>query len=968
MRAGKPGPEGESAESVPAIKRTDTGFIVTVPDGDSISHEGLGSMPFKSTIEDWVRQYFPDAVYRESKEPAIEPPDLLHTKGLIVLQAPKGAGKSKAIRAAVEALTPKNPLTPPTSVVQVTFRRTLAWSSNEMMGAGASLYSDIAANTINARHHPRLTIVVNSVGRITGFYDVVVIDEVVSVLDMLSGPLLPADVKVEAVATLTGLLAHARCVVIADAMLDAACVDFVRKCRAGGRLEAASSKGGGGAEEEAFHVVDYTSRIHNDYVYVAHATCATWLRDLSKALAVGKRVVVPCMTKTMAKRVADMFVKRYRVQCYTGDTDPALLAQHMLDIHAHWGGDVQLLIYSPVVTAGCSFERKHFDVVFFYGFAGLGSVRSAAQMIARVRDVADKRVHVYVEKAVSYLPLNSRPMPLATRVATTPKKFYMQLLELLERYRAQEDVQAAHAFPFYFWSLVVHSGARIGYVREDLQPFVPPALQTLLTEGEATDLDDVDLWTELNGQRPDAGMFHDWDADVPRVLPLCTRPLQQSASFLQRVHQVHPRHWQGVGLTPPMFIVGMKPEEVEPGAPTLNLHTRVWLALIAQKAFRRVIMDARPNPRTPLPRTGPPSVTTARFFPPRVALTYTNPARVNVLFPDAGVRAAIKGAAGKFSSTCTGSFFDASADAWVLAAAETAMMTATPLSAQVLKELTLPTDLSVLGVKVVEVMNGILLRMPLVIVNYPIITSKAQALLDYLCMDREGNWHIVLCRACGGVDSHMAEDYTKACALAALAGVDVHTVTILYIAEQFRVVTLELPCGGLRHIEQSVPAATLTALDDYMGDVEKEGDATEGKEEEVVTADAVRAWEATRRTALLAALVDTCAVPAWDCKNDPDVNWDNVAEWLATAVARFLGINKSDVDLGDARILGSVNPDESLEEVSTECMLCDEADAKPVDPDPHGHVKMLYEGVLTRGFLVYYWNARPWGIPIRNLV
>ena len=564
-----------------SFTRTAAGFIVFGNTHAAVTHPAITALPYERSIQPWVRAYFPDAEYvaRGDDVRAIDDDDLpLHTfRGVLALQGAKGLGKSKAVHAAVARLAPA------TTAVQITFRRCLAWSSNRLMGEGAALYTDVpASTTLSARAFPRLTILINSISRVRGCYDVVVIDELVSVVDMLAGRrLMGAESRIAALFTLAQLIAGARVVLVADAVLDAACLQFVCLCR---RINDP-------AAHVPLRVLDYTYRLHRDYAYVAHENEATWRAALDTALAAGKHVVVPCMTKGMANRLAAAYGAKYTVRCYTADVDPAQLHEHMRDIHTHWAG-VQLLIYSPVITAGCSFELAHYDVVFFYGMAGLGSVRSAMQMIARVRSIASKTVHVYVSRAQRYTPLTNgelerylgttdggvgmncippppparssreaRPQPqrqrqqqcpahcasaasgesagastgacadvgaatgadthtntdsdttadtdtttdadvdvstesdasspdaadgdgrgvLSARNAVlapvlTTADVQMRLLRHLDRYNQQEEALAALAFPFYFWSLVVHSGASVTFPAQHLVDRIPPSL------------------------------------------------------------------------------------------------------------------------------------------------------------------------------------------------------------------------------------------------------------------------------------------------------------------------------------------------------------------------------------------------------------------------------------------------------------------------------------------------------------
>lgn len=585
-----------------------------VSDGAAVCHPGLLSIPVEQSIEPWVRQCFPHARYEKHTARAIAPLDMAGCSGLIVLQAAKGMGKSKAIRAGVAGLPPG------TTAVQITFRRSLAWASNFLLGADAALYSDIHSHRITASEFPRLTIVVNSVARLKGeLYDVVVIDEVVSVMDMLASSLLTAAERVEATFTLARLVAEARLVVVADAMLDASVLDFVLTCR---RLRGIVDAGKRTAPPPPppTIVLDYTHRLHGDYVFLAHASYKSWLEALGAALAAGKNVAVPCMTKRTALNIAKGFAEKgIKVRCYTGDTDPEVMQADMRDIHGAWRA-CQLLVYSPVITAGCSFEETHFREVFFYGCGDLSSPRSAAQMIARVRDVGDKRIHVFItgcEGGVGGLEDAAEEgagegagaaRTLYYQAPGRPDTTLVRLQYLLARFHRVERANSRFAFAANFWALVVHSGARIGFPREDLTTVaaaalgLPPPLQGATRhgvgaqgphghgedgpaaqahsaiddsqhdsqhdgDGEAVSSDDDDVFVGLvekpDGDPPDPDppyllqlprepwTVHNWDRAVSGLVayPLSgPLPLSGKTSLLQRVACLHPDHVLDLGM------------------------------------------------------------------------------------------------------------------------------------------------------------------------------------------------------------------------------------------------------------------------------------------------------------------------------------------------------------------------------------------------------------------------------------
>lgn len=74
------------------------------------------------------------------------------------------------------------------------------------------------------------------------------------------------------------------------------------------------------------------------------------------------------------------------VKYYCGDSDNKA---ELLDVEKHW--DVlDVLLYSPSVSAGCSFEKKHFERVYCYFDTASCDVLTMMQMMARVRHVGQQ--------------------------------------------------------------------------------------------------------------------------------------------------------------------------------------------------------------------------------------------------------------------------------------------------------------------------------------------------------------------------------------------------------------------------------------------------------------------------------------------------------------------------------------------------------------------------------------------------
>jgi len=357
----------------PLVDVDDDGFVRS--EGVTVGNVFLNSVSYEHTIEGWVKEYFPDAHYVMNYEPRITKIPTIEQGGMLAIQGQKGFGKSVAIRMLKET-TFKD-----LRIVHINFSRSLSFFSAKKRGLDTHHYTKDS----KPLGQDRLEVVINSLPRIKRPYDVVVIDEVVSVMEMICGSLITDTHRMAVIAKLFQLLRAAKYVVIADAMLGPVTVHFFRILR-GLRVP--------------LRFVDYTYRPQHGCRCIVYREEESWVRTLCDTIEEGKRVVVATMLAYMARRLAALVRMKFkdkRVQVYFEGRGSDDTAGAMKNIKRWTNCDV--LIYSPVITAGCSFEEKHFDELFFFGMSSpyTGSVRSAIQMTSRVRDLANKTIHSYIK-------------------------------------------------------------------------------------------------------------------------------------------------------------------------------------------------------------------------------------------------------------------------------------------------------------------------------------------------------------------------------------------------------------------------------------------------------------------------------------------------------------------------------------------------------------------------------------------
>ena len=671
------------------FKVTEAGFVCLAD--RAVTHSVLKRLPYEHTVESWVRDCFPDAVYQSSDSATIVIPHA-DAEGILAIQGAKGLGKSKFIASTIAAM-PES-----TTVLFITFQISLANASLRVLGPCAKLYSQ-HEGLLPPEGYPRLCVVINSLSRVEPGYDVVVVDELVSVVNSIaSTQLIAPSLRTDILVHLHAILRSAKRVIVADAMLDAKCLRFLLSCcldtaTEGEEVAAATvaTVPAVASVPKQLRVYDFTHRPHDDYRYVAHAVEDTWKRALRGFLEKGHRVVVACMTKAQAELLKEEYQSRCSTYCYTGDDTVLLSAQMREGVDEHWD-KCQLLVYSPVITAGCSFERPHFDYAFFYGKCNLASARTAIQMLSRVRDISKKRVHVFLsqfgsnECALGYAPLfeteddeddddeNAQQTLRLCATTRTLKEHHLDLLKQLNEFRDREQLICKTAFPYYFWLFAVQSGAVITFEYEQSH-------SALLTSHEKN-LRGVGVSDDLDGPcfvvKAEKHFAHAWDIRCDKEYNRYNGKLLQRAGALHADRAAELNFFSGVRVTKetltkePLGVGRLK-----------DARSRAWAVLVAQRAL--VLATATGGKRRVLV-TEPDSCQACvqpyvtAVFPPAAELATCQP-------PDLRIQAPLKPAfKGYFTFDVSDVHVNVAVeDAWLLAALDVSVRTSgTPMTAAAL--------------------------------------------------------------------------------------------------------------------------------------------------------------------------------------------------------------------------------------------------------------------------------------------
>jgi hypothetical protein len=311
----------------------------------------------------------------------------------LVVKAQMALGKTKAMRGYLDLNYPSAPgaLKPPV-IRMVTFRQTFSKSAQREAFKDFDLYSDHAGDLDHVRF-PRLIIQVESLyrlhlGEAPEPIDVLILDEVESILAQFNSGLHRRFNA--AFAMFQWMLATARRVICMDANAGDRTLHVLQKMRA--------------AHPVHFHWNQYQRAA--ELVYHFSADQAVWLDHLFERLRAGQRVVLPTNSLVEAEAIEAAIRHRFpekAVRIYSSRTPPSEKERHFADVHTYWS-DLDVLIYTPTVSAGVSYELAHFDVLFGHFTDMSCDVETCRQMLGRVRDLSTKEYFICLSGRANNLP------------------------------------------------------------------------------------------------------------------------------------------------------------------------------------------------------------------------------------------------------------------------------------------------------------------------------------------------------------------------------------------------------------------------------------------------------------------------------------------------------------------------------------------------------------------------------------
>jgi hypothetical protein len=305
------------------------------------------------------------------EEPTLRPFELAKTT---FVHAGMKMGKTKTLKEYLSAYFKNDGIV--THVIRfMSFRQTFG-NNIKASFTDFALYSDVKGDLDSQE---KLIVQIESLSRLTitpstAHPDLLILDESESIFEQLGSGLIKNFSK--AYATFEWLLRNSKYVIAMDANMTDRTFNVIKAIR--------------GIDDSVYHRNSYRNAFNDKYLVTS--AYSKWVACLRVAIGGDERVAVVANSIKEAKEINHMLCKVFpgkHIQLYSSETSTADKKKDFADVNNTWN-KLDILIYTPTVSAGVSFEQKHFDKVFAYFTDHSCNAETCIQMLGRIRDVKTK--------------------------------------------------------------------------------------------------------------------------------------------------------------------------------------------------------------------------------------------------------------------------------------------------------------------------------------------------------------------------------------------------------------------------------------------------------------------------------------------------------------------------------------------------------------------------------------------------
>lgn len=281
-------------------------------------------------------------------------------------------------------------------IVILSFRQTWSTSVKEKFPS-FTLYSDVKGQLTQNK----VIVQIESLQRLQIHGrdppDCVILDECESIFEQFDSGNVKEFNKV--FATFQYLIKYAKQVILMDAHISDRTYNLLQHFR--------------GIKSLYYHCNEYMNAKDTNYYFTSKQ--GMWLNELMKSIESGKKVGIPISSLAEAQTILSHLELKYpekKIKLYSSMTSTEEKKEHFGNVNEFWL-QYDVLIYTPTVSAGVSFEQAHYDEIFGYFTDKSCNVETCIQMIGRIRQVNDKKVSICFVTGENKLPIRHDEIEIA---------------------------------------------------------------------------------------------------------------------------------------------------------------------------------------------------------------------------------------------------------------------------------------------------------------------------------------------------------------------------------------------------------------------------------------------------------------------------------------------------------------------------------------------------------------------------
>jgi len=328
---------------------------------------------------------YSESIMRPFVEPGSEVPRT------ICVKAPMKMGKTKMLREFI-----KDHFSNPDCVIRIlTFRRTFASHMHQRFSdLGFTIYDA----TVGKITDKRLIIQLESLHRLEIHHtDLVVLDESELIIEQINSNLYHSFTR--SFAALDYLIKQSKHLICMDAYMSDRTyrvLDTMRKFY---------------KDDMLFHVNTFKRDLGDKYIMAKNI--GDWLQYLMSSINDGDNVAIMTNSleecKTVEQHIRNSVNFPINIGVYSSETSKSVKNKAFNDVDNIWSKH-NVLILTPTVSAGVSFEVEHFDKVFGFFIDTSCPVESCIQMLGRVRNVKSREYTILINYNIRNLPTNIKEL------------------------------------------------------------------------------------------------------------------------------------------------------------------------------------------------------------------------------------------------------------------------------------------------------------------------------------------------------------------------------------------------------------------------------------------------------------------------------------------------------------------------------------------------------------------------------